>query len=155
MIEIKIDLSKMGRLATALTAAEVSRRSNLAMGQTLGLLKPTVQSLTPVASGGTRSRIYSRLTGSAPNLTGVVASPDAYFANIEYGRRPGARMPPEDPITRWGRYRGILEASAIFAVRRAIGRRGIKGKFVMKQAVGLSISRIRSYWTTAFSGGWV
>lgn len=52
----------------------------------------------------------------------------------ELGRRPGAAMPPAGVLLPWMRRHGI-PAEAEFVVRRAIGRRGIPGKFYMRDAL--------------------
>ena len=55
----------------------------------------------------------------------------AYYHVQEYGRRPGGRMPPLDAIAGWLRRKGS-NANA-FVVARGIARRGIKGRFFMRQ----------------------
>ena len=57
----------------------------------------------------------------------------AYFKVMEHGRRPGRRMPPPRALFGWLRRHGIDQRAA-FVVARAIGRRGIKGRFYMKAA---------------------
>lgn len=67
---------------------------------------------------GTSARVYSTL---------------AYASVMEEGRRPGARMPPPQALLGWLGRHGI-PASFAFVVARAIGRRGIKGRFFMRAA---------------------
>ncbi len=58
-----------------------------------------------------------------------------YAAVIEYGRRPGSRPPPVEPIARWAQRRLRLpyeQAKGIaFGIARSIGRRGLKGRRVL------------------------
>jgi hypothetical protein len=54
-----------------------------------------------------------------------------YYHVMEYGRKPGGRMPPLDAIAGWLRRKGS-NANA-FVVARSIARRGIKGRFFMRQ----------------------
>lgn len=55
----------------------------------------------------------------------------AYYHVMEEGRRPGGRMPPVDAIAGWLRRRG--SSANAFVVARSIARRGIKGRFFMRQ----------------------
>lgn len=62
-----------------------------------------------------------------------------YSAVIELGRRAGATMPPPQVIAKWlQRARGLSRKeaeAAAFVVARAIGKRGIPGKFVLKNVL--------------------
>lgn len=66
-------------------------------------------------------------------LYATVSTALNYAPVMEFGRRPGARMPPPDALAGWARRHG-LPASALFVLARAIGRRGIKGRFFMAKA---------------------
>lgn len=55
-----------------------------------------------------------------------------YYHVMERGRRPGGRLPPLDAISRWAAVKGISQ-SAVFPIARSIARRGIKGRFFMRQ----------------------
>lgn len=86
---------------------------------------------------------YARSWHATDLPNGAVLLNDApHAAFIEYGRRPGARMPPPRVIEQWleakmrGRIRnrGKREASAkalAFVVARAIGRRGLPAHRIM------------------------
>jgi len=56
-----------------------------------------------------------------------------YAVPVEYGRGRNKRMPPPNALHGWLRRHG-KPVSAAFVVARAIGRRGIKGRFFMKAA---------------------
>lgn len=56
-----------------------------------------------------------------------------YYHVMEFGRKPGGKLPPLPAIAAWARRKGI-SASAVFPIARAIARRGIKGRFFMRQA---------------------
>lgn len=51
---------------------------------------------------------------------------------MEFGRRPGAKMPPPSALEGWARRHGF--AGGTFVLARSIARRGIKGRFFMKAA---------------------
>lgn len=60
-----------------------------------------------------------------------VFTPLFYATVMEYGRRPGARMPPPDALAGWARRHGFT--GSLFVLARAIGKRGIKGRFFMQK----------------------
>lgn len=62
--------------------------------------------------------LASSIAISGEGLSLKVGSSLAYAPVAEFGRRPGARMPPLEP----------------FALAKAISRRGTKGRFFMKKA---------------------
>lgn len=55
-----------------------------------------------------------------------------YAPVMEFGRRPGAKMPPPGVLQGWMRRHGFLGSE--FVLARAIAKRGIKGRFFMKAA---------------------
>lgn len=67
-------------------------------------------------------------------LTGRVFNPLGYARAVDEGRRPGARMPPPAALVGW--IRRHAPGMSPFVLARAIGRRGIKGRFFMKAALG-------------------
>jgi hypothetical protein len=72
----------------------------------------------------------------------VVLSLADYWKYIEGGRKPGGKMPPEAPILKWIRDKGIKpkdnkikEKQLAFLIRRKIGRDGIKPKPMLSDSV--------------------
>jgi hypothetical protein len=57
-------------------------------------------------------------------------SPLHYARYVELGRRAGARPPPPNVLHSWLRRHGI-PVRAAYVVARAIGRRGLEGRFFM------------------------
>lgn len=55
-----------------------------------------------------------------------------YFQVQEVGRRAGAPPPPSSALLPWMRRKGI-DPSLAFVIARAIGRRGLKGRFFMRR----------------------
>jgi hypothetical protein len=117
-------------------------------------LQDLARSYTPTNTGGTASRIGidANFEGTTlSELNGIVYSPDSYFKVLEYGRRPGATMPPEGPIRTWMEDKGIdtegKEGKAVlFLIRRAIGRRGLPAHHIMQRA----LDRGRTHFSTIF-----
>lgn len=99
-------------------------------------LAKKARELAPVGLGATKAGIRVQ-QGRTP--TGQYASawvvdssaPHSYYAHE--GRGPG-KMPPREPIARWTRRKGIPD-SAIFPIRRKIGRVGTKGKPFLEEAM--------------------
>ena len=81
------------------------------------------------------SRIASSILAEAKPLFGRVHSalPQPQANVLEYGRRPGGRMPPPDVVATWAARNGI-DPEAAFPIARAIARRGIRGRFFMRAA---------------------
>jgi hypothetical protein len=80
----------------------------------------------PKDTGTLRKKIGFRASHTGLTLF----SPTSYARYVELGRRPGARPPPSNALHGWLRRHGI-PVSAAYVVARAIGRRGIKGRFFM------------------------
>ena len=94
----------------------------------------------PASANGTQGAVntgaYRRAWKAEPTADGIhVYSLSPYAGVIEYGRRPGARMPPEDAIARWAQRKLGLpykRARAVaFVMRRAIARRGLAPRKVL------------------------
>lgn len=71
-----------------------------------------------------------------------------YAPVIEYGRRPGARMPPRGPIQRWAKRRLGLSPrearDAAWAIAAAIAQRGLVGRLVLQRAQATIAAAIRA-----------
>ena len=74
------------------------------------------------------------ITHEAHPLTARVYSPLQYAPVMEEGRRAGAAAPPAAALLGWMRRHG-LGGVPPFVIARAIGRRGIKGRFFMRRAM--------------------
>ena len=74
--------------------------------------------------------------------------------NVEGGRGPNKKMPPHQVLLEWCQRHGIDERR-VFAVRRAIGRRGILPRPVLasdpmqSELKELVVQRLRSNWAMA------
>lgn len=120
----------------------------------LDLLKEAVVRRTPYATGETSEGIFTQINGNTlDDLNGIVASPDAHFINLEYGRRAGARMPPSAPIEEWAAAKGI-ERSAVFPIRRAIAARGIPALHIMQRAIEEQKPKFAIVWFKRFLADW-
>ncbi len=120
--------------------------------------------LVPVGvSGRLRNSIGSEVTveaiGSVVGKVGSSLKDEEYPAVMEFGRTPGARMPPPEALVRWVHLKGLAGTYSIkshrrqggkarqadedlqvaFVVARSIGRKGIQGRRYMQH--GLEAAR--------------
>lgn len=79
----------------------------------------TAGAWTPVLSVG-----MARLTNPLPS-SGV----------MDTGRRPGATPPPISALEAWGNRHGFNTRSSLFALAKAIGRRGIRGRRYVERSL--------------------
>ena len=158
----RLDVKKLGPLLRKLGD---QAKEALARGALSGAMRGVQHMQTVTAQDGIFDRGTYRLGWKArPTGHGATLFNDAVHAPIiEDGRRPGARMPPVAVIQRWAerklhltdralekavaksgkgkKTKALREAAKIdargiaFLMARAIGRRGIKGKHVLRNAV--------------------
>lgn len=105
-------------------------------GQRAVLLLQTATSVADAVDTGNYRRGWKyELSAKPPGVRFFNSTP--YSGIIEEGRRPGARQPPVKAIEPWVRRRlgvsGDEVRSVAFAVARAIGIKGTKGKFILKK----------------------
>jgi hypothetical protein len=127
------------------------------------------------------SSINSRVQGTFPRITGSVGPSVRYGYVVEFGRRPGGRMPPVDALVGWvrrhwspgssptragpARSRAWQQAGAerlrsrAFALARSIQRRGTRPQPFMEPAYRRNRLRISAMFarigvrTTAYLAG--
>ena len=104
----------------------------------------------------TRTLARSMATGKAPNavrslagaVEGIVGTNLPYGVVVEKGRRPGAAMPPDAPLRRWGRRHGFSD-QAIFNLRRKIAERGIPARPYLNPALEARKGQIKAEFAAA------
>jgi hypothetical protein len=88
--------------------------------------------LAPVDTGRLRNSIVSRVESAGGEVRGIWGTNVVYGPTMENGRRAGAPMPPKGALLGWmNRHGGGDE----FALRLAISRKGIQGKFFMRKSL--------------------
>jgi hypothetical protein len=92
--------------------------------------------LAPVDTGRFRAGITNRLDPRPlPRYAEIVATAP-HSRNVIEGRKPGRRPPPFSALTGWARRHGFsTDNGALIRLARAIGRRGIKPRPVLTQAL--------------------
>lgn len=150
-IELEIKITNLAETLEHVSERILAERLSAAMVEATDYLKVLVVAGTPLDTGGTAGRIFTQINGTGINLSGIVASPDKHFYNLEYGRQPGAKMPPEEPIRLWAERHGIEGKSAVYLIRRAISRRGIAPLHIMQRAAEHT-SEVYSIFEKHFNG---
>lgn len=138
----------------AIADDELERAMEQATLTGVGAIRP----LMPVGvSGQARQSVKSRVTrASAGAITGEIFAdirdPYPYPAVIEFGRQPG-RMPPPEALERWVQLKMGVSADdapgVAFTVARAIGRRGVKGRFPFKRGWESVAGRVSGFFAAA------
>lgn len=96
-----------------------------------------------VAREGAPDVVAARMHSEVSSFHSEIVSMHPASAAIEAGRRPGAPMPPESAIAAWAA--GRIPPRAAWVIARAIGRRGLAGRFFMRAAANHLRRRSRSY----------
>lgn len=130
-----VEIPELPPFAARLRGAQSVLRSELTTamrriviaGQTLS------RGLAPVDTGRLRDSITGRVTAVGGDVRGSWGTSLPYAEAVEEGRRAGAPMPPQGALLGWMGRHGI-EASLEFVVRRAIGRRGTKARWFLRDA---------------------
>ena len=160
MITVEVELSSDFEKAVELLG-QYERISDehlkKATDASLKLVQGRARTTAPVFRGQLRNSITTETRTVAGEITGRVFStiqkPYPYPVVMEYGRKPGAKMPPPSAIERWVHL--VIKPPArqlkgvAYVVARAIGKRGIKGKFFLTNAVKNSRASIERLFTVA------
>jgi hypothetical protein len=156
MVAIRVTATRRGLngVTSKLSDAALFARVYDSVSGCLSELKENLIPLIPFDQGIAQESIYTVINGYTLNdIEGVVGSDADYFPNLEYGRRAGAQMPPSLPIEEWAERHGI-EPSAVFVIRRAIGRRGIPALHLMQKALDMSRQHFPTVFLNRFLSGW-
>ena len=111
-----------------------------AIGRGLQMIANVAKTYAPVDMGQYRGSIGAKTAFGinevkhiGSDVVGRVGTRSEYGPYIEWGRRPGRRMPPVSIIEEWAARHGM--AGLGFVIARSIGRRGLKGKRVLERAM--------------------
>ena len=143
----------MAKVSTIAEGAAIKRYMNRVWMEMLGETQRTVrQDIGTLALSFTANHLtnkgITKMDGAAIPLWGRVGTPMIYGAVLNYGRRPGAKMPPKDALLIYMRRHGIPEELE-FVVRRAIGRHGIKADHFFENAVKHTEGKMDEFLETA------
>ncbi len=91
-------------------------------------------------AAGQRS-IRAHTTRQSFSRLGRITSPLLYMAVQNFGRRAGSPPPPPQALAGWARRKGY--GGSLFVLARAIGRKGIRAKHFMRDAVSATKPRMK------------
>lgn len=142
MPDYEIELRVEGPLADSRESVQIiSQELHRGMETSVQELERMVRVNTPRGVGigaGLRGSIAGEVRGRGFDVQGVVGTPLVYGPVVELGRRPGQKAPPPGALDLWvQRILGVPPEEvkrAAFLIGRAIGRRGIPGRFMFKRA---------------------
>ena len=105
-------------------------------------LKFQIANKDKFATGNLADTMYHEAKSANGKAVVMVFAAD-YFRFVEKGRKPNSKMPPDQPIRKWVRVRGVTsrdgqfisENSKVFLIRRSIARKGIKGIFIINPTI--------------------
>lgn len=145
---IDIDASEVAAFASRVGNVRpmLENELEIAMIRSLAMLQNDAMEATPVATGTLR-RSY-KLQPAPTAWSGTLVNTATYAKVVEEGRRPGAPMPPKGALIAWMKTNGIDE-SLEFVIRRAIGRRGIPARNMMKNALAKNRAGIEAEFSAA------
>ncbi len=159
-VNVEVTLRGLNQYTKRLDPAVLNQRARESLQDCLNELKRLVVRDIPYASGQTRETIYTEINGTTlQDLNGIVASPESHFRILEYGRKPGAKMPPDEPIWDWMGEKGIEaedgdDKAALFLIKRAIGRRGLPALHIMRNALAEGRKHFSTIWLNRFMSDW-
>jgi hypothetical protein len=125
------------------TAAVMAAELRRAMTASLLLVEADARLNAPHDTRRLAGSITHRIDGEGLQLVGHVGPSLLYGAPVEFGRRPGARMPPVAALLGWvqrhfhpvrARVTDEVLYREAFALARAIARRGIPARPFMQPA---------------------
>ena len=134
-MELKATVSMKGATFDG-KAPEIIRKDLLsAMHEADAFLVRKVKEKTPQGvfgmQGGLISTIFDEVMQHGTEISGVVGHGSKYGDVIEYGRRPGKKMPPAGAMLRWVELKTGLSGKPAqrveFLIRRKIGKEGFPG----------------------------
>jgi len=141
-MELKATITAKGPMFDG-RGPEIIRRDLLAvMHEATSLLEGKVRDKTPQGvygmQGGLRASIHGEVVEQGVSVMGIVGHGKGTYGDVvEYGRRPGQKMPPKGALIRWVELRTGLSGKAAqsveFLIRRKIGKEGFEGAHMFEK----------------------
>lgn len=137
-----------------------NRELVIAMNKSVSRIENNVLPFVPVDRGRLRGSIGSDVKEiSSLSIIGRVGSSlsdEVYPKVMEFGREPGKKFPPMEPLEAWVR-RVILRneedegkiRSVTFLIARKIAKNGIKAREFLKQGFEKSLDDVKGYFAEA------
>lgn len=135
MSTITFDFTEIVAAGRALAdvTADVEHELQLAMAGAMRRAEGRARTGARIDTGDNLRKTKGTAERIPGGVRGLIGTSAQHGPTMEFGRRPGARMPPAGVLLGWMRRRGIPDR-AEFPLRRAIGRRGIKADHNLERA---------------------
>lgn len=111
------------------------------------LVQGEAQRLVPVDTGNLRRTITHRVDSTTVPLFAQIGTNAPYAEAVHEGRKAG-KAPPIQALLGWARRHGIAR-SRVYLIARAIGRKGVKGRPFLRDALTKTRSQIDGVLATA------
>ena len=151
---ITITVDGADRLADKLRGGgrEVRIEQKKAGHRALAVLKTEIQARIHSPSGRARKGMKQTVTGSGATLKAKIGPGGRGALSYVFSQRtrgPGRTQPPSKRLRRWARAHGIV---SVHALARSIGRRGTRGRPVVRPAYEAKRSEVQSVFLSGLRG---
>lgn len=126
---------------TSAPASLIGPAMRTALTKSALLVEGEAKRLVPVDTGNLRRTITHRVDSAAIPTFAEIGTNAPYAKAVHEGRRAGAAPPPTQALAGWAS-RHKIPAGALFALARRIGRKGIKGRPFLKDALAAMRGRV-------------
>lgn len=136
-ISITVDFSQVNALARRMgidAKPAILHEMTTAMHRVVIKGERQAKSTAKHDTGDNRRRHTSTVEPVSGGVLGTIGTNSPHGPTVEFGRRPGAKMPPKGVLLGWMR-RHNVPADREFVLRRAIARRGILGDHNIQHTV--------------------
>lgn len=139
MASIEIRIEGLEKLQAGLSAGPTTLATEVRTAMQAGslLIEGTARGLAPKDTGRLAGSITHQITGGGANLTSKIGPSVAYGLFAEKGRGAGT-PPPVSAVRGWATRHGMNP----YALARAIGRKGTKGKPYMEPAFRQNVNGV-------------
>ena len=141
-MELKATIDLKGAIFDGRAPEIIRKDLTAAMYEATAYLEKKVKEKTPQGvfgtQGGLQSTIHGEVVQYGTLVRGIVGHGKMQYGDvIEYGRRPGQKMPPAGSMLRWVEIRTGLSGESAkrveFLIRRKIGKKGFKGAHMFEE----------------------
>lgn len=136
IIALKIDLSQISAMGQTVSRAPalIERETEVSMHKVVLKAQHDAVANAKHDTGDLRRRITNKVERVPGGVLGTIGNNAPHAETIEYGRKPGSKMPPKGVLLGWMRRKNI-DKRLEFVLRRAIARKGFPGDHNLEHAV--------------------
>jgi phage gpG-like protein len=145
-MDYQVDLREVLAVATRMSNSGpvIQREIQTALTKSGLVVEGRAKELAPTDTGKLRQSITSQVRSDSV----LIGTNLQYAPTMEFGRRPGAAMPPAGALLGWMNRHGI-DPRLEYVVRRSIARKGIAAKRYLRGALEQNTARIDGFFREA------